>query len=231
MKKLIILPVINEANTIPEIVNGIIKCIPDMHILFIDDNSTDGSKEILTELENKNENIKVIHRPKKLGLASAYITGFRYAIEHDYQTVSQMDSDLSHDPTVLNTFYNAIGEYDFVIGSRYIKGGNVTNWSALRKFLSKSANLYARMILRTGITDYTGGYNTWRIDVLKSLDLNRIKTQGYSFLIELKYKAVSKGFSFAEIPIIFSERKAGKSKMDFKIILEAVWRVWSFLFK
>ncbi|MBN1521440.1 MAG: polyprenol monophosphomannose synthase [Candidatus Aureabacteria bacterium] len=228
MKKIIILPVLNESETIPAVVGKIIQTIPDIDILFIDDNSKDGSKEILQELEKNSENIKVLHRPERLGLASAYIMGFKYAINHGYEIVTQMDSDLSHDPACLAEFYSKIKDCDFVVGSRYVDGGKVVNWNAFRRAISKAGNLYARTILGKGISDYTGGYNTWRTDVLKRIDPDQLRSQGYSFLIELKYKAICQGYSCIEIPIIFSERKAGKSKMGSRIILEAIWRVWSF---
>jgi dolichol-phosphate mannosyltransferase len=225
-KTLIIIPTYNEIENIQRLIDEIFHYVDShTHILVCDDNSPDGTGELVDVISQNNPRVHVIHRPKKMGLGTAYVTGFKYALENGYDVVFEMDSDFSHDPKYLPIFQQEIEKYDAVIGSRYIEGGGVLNWGLGRKILSRGGSLYARLILGVPVRDLTGGYNCWRRAVLEAIDINSIKSDGYSFQIEMKYKAYLKGFRLKEIPIIFEDRYLGKSKMNKKIVLEAIYRV------
>lgn len=161
-----------------------------------------------------------------MGIGSAYIEGFKYATDKGYDIVIQMDADLSHNPKYLKNAFIYLKKYDFLIFSRYVSGGKCLNWSIMRKMISKFGCFYAKKILNVNINDFTGGFNIWKIEILKKIGIEKIKSNGYVFQIELKYKAFQKNFSFLELPITFEERRKGKSKISKKIVLEAVWRVW-----
>jgi dolichol-phosphate mannosyltransferase len=176
-------------------------------------------------LAESNPRVHVIHRPKKLGLGTAYVTGFKYALDHGYDVIMEMDSDFSHDPKYLPVFQQEIEKYDAVIGSRYIAGGGVLNWGVGRRILSRGGSMYAKMILGLPLNDVTGGFNCWRRSVIEAIGPSTLKSDGYSFQIELKYKAFRKGFRLKEIPIVFEDRYLGQSKMNKKIVLEAIYRV------
>lgn len=226
MKTLIIIPTYNEIENIKKLVTEVFNQVDaNTHILICDDNSPDGTGDLADVLAESNPRVHVIHRPRKMGLGTAYVTGFRYALENGYDVVFEMDSDFSHDPKYLPLFQQEIEKYDAVIGSRYVAGGGVQNWGLGRRILSKGGSLYARMVLGIPCQDLTGGFNCWRRSVLEAIGPNNIKSDGYSFQIEIKYKAFKKGFRMKEIPIVFEDRYLGQSKMNKKIVVEAMYRV------
>lgn len=239
MKRLAIAtPTYNEKENIKDIigqVNQVARTLDVRTTMFIiDDNSPDGTGKIANQLTGKYSGgkfqLEVIHRTGKLGLASAYIDAFNHATSEGFDYILSMDADLSHKPEYLPDFLNAIKKYDLVIGSRNIRGGGVENWSTLRKIISKGGSLYARIILGADIKDFTGGYNMYRKETLEGIGLNNIESEGYSFQIEMKYRAAQNGFSYTEIPIIFPDRLRNKSKMSSKIFLEALVRMWQLRF-
>lgn len=222
-KPLVIIPTYNEALNIKFITNEIFKTCPDINILIVDDNSPDGTAEIVHQMLDKR--IYILKRTKKQGLASAYIEGFKKGIDLGFNRFIQMDADFSHKPEYLPLMLENLKKYDFVIGSRNIKGGGVQNWSFFRNLISKAGSLYSKVILFCPINDLTGGFNGWRKEVLEGINLNNIISLGYSFQIELKYKAYKKGFKYIEFPIIFPDRKYGESKMSKDIFFEALKNV------
>lgn len=222
-KPLVIIPTYNEALNIKFIINEIFKTCPDINILIVDDNSPDGTAEIVHQMLDKR--IYILKRTKKQGLASAYIEGFKKGIDLEFNRFIQMDADFSHKPEYLPLMLENLKKYDFVIGSRNIKGGGVQNWSFFRNLISKAGSLYSKIILFCPINDLTGGFNGWRKEVLEGISLNNIISLGYSFQIELKYKAYKKGFKYIEFPIIFPDRKYGESKMSKDIFFEALKNV------
>ncbi len=225
-RSLVIIPTYNERENVEQIVDQVLVQSPTLDILIVDDNSPDGTGELVDRLVQGNGRLKVIHRSGKLGLGTAYVAGFKYAIERGYSYVFEMDADLSHDPEEIPNFLEAIREYDLVIGSRYIQGVNVINWPLSRLLLSRGASLYTRIITGIPVQDPTGGFKCFRRHVLESLDLDRIKSGGYSFQIEVNFKVWKKGFRIREIPIIFTDRAEGSSKMSRQIVREAVLMVW-----
>lgn len=229
MKSLIVIPTYNEKDNIALLIAEIEKYV-STDILIIDDNSPDGTALVVKELQKTKPHLYLIERPGKQGLASAYLRGFQYAIDKNYDAVFEMDADFSHNPKYLPVFLEKIKENDLVIGSRYIKGGGVQNWSRFRMFISKGGNLYARLILFCPIHDITGGYKCYKVETLKKIDLSKITSEGYSFQIETDYLFYKNGFKVAEIPIIFEERREGQSKMSKKIFIEALKQVWKFRF-
>lgn len=239
MKKLAIaIPTYNEKENIEKLVDSIREVLLnisiDTTIIVIDDNSPDGTGKIVDKLTNKFSKtpfkVTVIHRPGKQGLATAYIQAFKKAVEEKFDFILTMDADFSHQPKYISQFLEEIKSYDLVIGSRNIKGGKVENWSILRKFISKGGSLYSRIILGINVKDFTGGYNMYRRKVLEKTSLDQIRSKGYSFAIEMKYRIVKNGFKFCEIPIVFPDRKYGKAKMSKKIFFEAMLRVWQLRF-
>ena len=239
MKKLAIaIPTYNEKENIKDLLESIKTTLSsiniDTTIIIIDDNSPDGTGKIVDllsrGLDSPNFHIKVIHRPRKMGLASAYIDAFKKAIAERYDFVLSMDADFSHKPEYIPVLLKEIQTHDLVIASRNIKGGGVENWSLLRKIISKGGSLYSRIILGIPIKDFTGGFNMYKRQVLEKIKLDTIKSEGYSFQIEMKYRSVKNGFSFIEFPIIFPNRRLGKAKMSTKIVLEAFVRVWQIKF-
>jgi dolichol-phosphate mannosyltransferase len=226
MKTLVVMPTYNEADNLTEIVQEVLSQDESIEILVVDDNSPDGTGEAAEKLAAHESRVHVFHRHKKLGLGSAYVTGFKYALKEGYDYIFEMDSDFSHDPEEIPNFLSKIKDFDLVIGSRYIYGVSVINWPMSRLLLSYLANLYARVVVGAKVKDLTGGFKCFRRRVLESIDLDRVRSDGYAFQIEVNYKTYSKGFRIAEIPIIFVERRAGSSKMSKKIIWEAFWLVW-----
>ena len=222
-KPLVIIPTYNEALNIKFIINEIFKTCSDINILIVDDNSPDGTAEIVHQMLDKR--IYILKRTKKQGLASAYIEGFKKGIDLGFNRFIQMDADFSHKPEYLPLMLENLKKYDFVIGSRNIKGGGVQNWSFFRNLISKAGSLYSKIILFCPINDLTGGFNGWRKEVLEGINLNNIISLGYSFQIELKYKAYKKRFKYIEFPIIFPDRKYGESKMSKDIFFEALKNV------
>lgn len=233
-KLLIAVPTYNEKENLDDLVNQIytnVKSLPvETTVLFIDDNSPDGTGKMEDDYAKKYSVapfiIKVLHREKKLGLATAYTNAFTNSLKEDYDYFLSMDADLSHNPKYLPEFLEFIKTNDLVIASRNVKGGAVEDWSLLRKFISKFGSLYSRIILGVKINDFTGGYNMYTRKALETIDLKSIKSEGYSFQIEIKYKAAKKGLKIKEFPILFQNRKRGKAKMSFKIFIEAFLRVW-----
>jgi dolichol-phosphate mannosyltransferase len=226
-RALVIVPTYNERFNIARLIPAILAQDPSLEILIVDDGSPDGTGAIADAIAATNPRVHVIHRASKLGLGTAYIEGFRWALERKYDLVFEMDADFSHDPERLPEFLEAIKEADLVLGSRYQDGHvNVVNWPMSRLFLSYGANVYARAVTGLPIFDTTGGFKCFRRNVLESIDLNSVKSNGYAFQIEMSFRAWKQGFRLLEIPIIFVDRTEGVSKMSKKIVREAVWMVW-----
>jgi dolichol-phosphate mannosyltransferase len=226
MKALIIIPTYNEIKNVGRIVEKVLAASDIAEVLVVDDNSPDGTGQAADEMAIANPRVHVMHRRGKMGLGSAYIEGFRYALEKGYDYIFEMDADFSHDPAEIPNFLEAAKDYDVVIGSRYIDGIRILNWPLKRLMLSYFASVYARMITGLKLYDTTGGYKCFRREVLEKLDLSRIHSDGYSFQIEMNFLCQKKGFRLKEIPIIFADRRHGTSKMNKGIILEALAVVW-----
>ena len=220
MKALIIIPTYNERENLSPLLKEIFSHAPETDILIVDDNSPDGTGELADEIHQQNAQVNVLHRPGKQGLGTAYIAGFKYAIENGYEAAFEMDADFSHDPRYLPDFLKAIEDADLVIGSRYIPGGDTPNWSLLRRFISGGGNIFARFMLGLPVHDSTAGYRCYRREVLENIDLDSIQSQGYAFQIELAYRVMKHGFKIVETPIVFMDRRVGKSKMSRKIVIE-----------
>ena len=234
MKTLIVTPTYNERKNIRELVSTLFELNPDFHILVVDDSSPDGTAEIVEEFQADCANLHLLSRNEKTGLGSAYIAGFNYALERDYEAVVQMDADMSHDPKDVPLLIEAIENADLAIGSRYISGINVVNWPLQRLIISYGANIYTRLVTRLPVRDATGGVKCWRREALEAINLDGVRSQGYSFQIEMTYRAWLKGFRITEIPIIFVDRTVGESKMTRSIMLEAAvmiprLRIWKLL--
>jgi dolichol-phosphate mannosyltransferase len=233
---LIIIPTYNERENIASLITEIHKLMHDAHILVVDDSSPDGTSQCVKDLGKDIHGIFVLDRKKKQGLGRAYISGFKWALERDYQYIFEMDADFSHDPRYLPDFVKAIETSDLVIGSRYISGVNVVNWPMQRLLLSYFGNLGVRFIAGIPVKDCTGGFKCFRRTVLENINLARIGSSGYSFQVEMNYHVWKKGYRIKEIPIIFTDRQRGVSKMSTKIIREALILLWklrirSILFK
>lgn len=227
MKSLVIIPTYNEKDNIRTVIERLQALPIELDILIIDDNSPDGTADIVRELQADDPHIFMINRPAKLGLGTAYITGFRWALERDYEYILEMDADLSHNPDdVPRLIKECENGYDLVIGSRYCNGVNVINWPIKRLLLSYGANKYTRMITRMPIMDATAGFKCYRREALAAINLDRVKSSGYSFQIEMHFRVWDAGFKIKEIPIIFIERSEGLSKMSKNIVWEAVFMVW-----
>ncbi len=227
MKQLICIPTYNENENIKELIQDINSLNLPFDILIIDDNSPDGTALSVKELQNRHKNLHLIKRAEKQGLASAYQAGFKFALDNAYSFIGGMDADFSHSPQYLNNIYNLITtqKYDVIIGSRYIEGGGTKNWGIGRKIISKFGNKYAKTILGSNIYDMTGGFNFLSANVLTSIHYEKMMSEGYSFLIELKYRATKKNFKIIEFPIIFEDRRVGQTKMSKKIAFEALYMV------
>jgi dolichol-phosphate mannosyltransferase len=231
VETLVIMPTYNEKENIAEIVGAVLKLERGIEMLVIDDNSPDGTGGIVDSMAAVDPRLHVIHRPGKLGLGSAYIMGFRWALANtDAKYVFEMDADFSHDPNAIPQFLEAIATNDLVIGSRYIKGISVVNWPLERLILSYAANKYTQFITGLPIRDATGGFKCFRREVLEALPLGRIRSDGYSFQIEVNFYCWKKGFRIAEIPILFVDRRVGSSKMSKKIVREAAFMIWRLRF-
>ena len=224
-KTLVIIPTYNEISNISELINRILDVDYSLDILFIDDNSPDGTGDFLKNISKEKGNIHLISRSGKMGLGTAYISGFKWAIANDYDYVLQMDADLSHNPSDIIELLKHIKDYDLVIGSRYLNGFNVVNWPLRRLLLSYFANLYTRILTGLPLYDSTGGFKCFQIHVLKNINLDQVVSEGYSFQIEMNYLSWIDNNKIKEISIIFTDRTVGDSKMSRKIILEAIFRV------
>lgn len=227
MKFIVVTPTYNEAENLPRLVSALFALPLDLRVLVVDDNSPDGTGKIADELAGQDQRLQILHRPGKLGLRSAYLNAFQRVMLEDVDAVVQMDADFSHDPAVLTAMAARIASCDLVIGSRYVEGGSVDErWPAWRKKLSAFGNFYARSILGFPLRDVTTGYRMWRRETLQSMPLERIRSNGYVFLVEMAYLAYCLEYRIEEVPIYFADRRWGKSKMSFKIQSEAALRVW-----
>jgi dolichol-phosphate mannosyltransferase len=230
-QSLIIIPTYNEADNIQKIIPEILMQDKGFHVLIVDDNSPDGTGKLVKKMQKKQSRIHLIERPSKQGLGTAYVAGFKYALAKGFDFIFEMDADFSHNPKALPLLLKKAKEYDLVIGSRYISGVNVVNWPLRRLILSYGANLYTRLITGMPVRDATAGFKCYRRSVLENIDIDSIKSNGYSFQIETNFKAWKKGFRVCEIPIVFVDRRAGTSKMSKHIVYEAAWMVWKLKLK
>ena len=226
MNVLVITPTYNERKNIVLLIEKILRKNPKYHLLVIDDNSPDGTGQIVKKMQGKYKNLFIEEREKKSGLGTAYIHGFSWALKNDYDYIVQIDADLSHNPDDIPKLVKRLEDNDLVIGSRYTSGVSVVNWPIRRLLLSYFANLYARLITGMHIKDSTGGFKAWKRKVLESIKIGDVQSQGYSFQIEMNFRALTKGFKIVEEPIIFIDRTIGESKMSGAIMNEAIWMVW-----
>ncbi len=226
-RALVVMPTYNERENLPRIVPRVLDQGPGVHVLVVDDNSPDGTGAVADELAAAHERVAALHRPGKAGLGAAYVAGFGWGLERDFDVFVEMDADLSHPPESLPDLLAGLEDADVVVGSRYVGGRiAVVNWPMRRLLISLFGSWYARMITRLPVRDATGGFNAFRRRVLESIGLDRVQSNGYSFQIELKFRAWRAGFRLREAPFVFTERDTGESKMSGRIIREAVWRVW-----
>ena len=226
MTTIVISPTYNECKNVQSLIELILGKYPEFHLLIVDDSSPDGTANKVKELQADYPNLHLEERPTKDGLGTAYIYGFKWAIEREYDRIVQMDADLSHDPNDVPRLVNLLDEHDLIVGSRYVEGVSVVNWPIRRLMLSYGANLYSRVITGMPIKDSTGGFKAWRREVLEELNLNAVRSQGYSFQIEMNFRTWCKGFRIKEVPIIFVDRTIGESKMSKNIVYEAIFMVW-----
>ena len=224
---LVIVPTYNERENIARLIETVLCQDPRLEVLVVDDGSPDGTAAIVDSIIAENPRVHILRRPKKMGLGTAYLAGFRWGLEHTYDVLFEMDADFSHDPGHLPDFLRAIRDHDLVLGSRY-RAGKVTvvNWPIGRLVLSYFANVYARAVTGLPVWDATGGFKCFRREVLESIDLNKVRSNGYAFQIEMSYRAWRRGFRIVEIPIVFVDRTEGESKMSRAIMMEAIWMVW-----
>jgi dolichol-phosphate mannosyltransferase len=226
-RSLIVVPTYNEVDNVDPLLAGIARHAPSAQVLFVDDSSTDGTADRIRAAQSRAPGrVHLLERPRKLGLGTAYVAGFRWGLARDYEAIVEMDADLSHDPADLPRMLDFPPGRDAIVGSRYVAGGGTANWSASRRLLSRFGNVYARTILGLPVMDLTGGFNAWRRAVLETVALDAIHSEGYAFQIEMKLRALRAGFALHEIPIVFVDRRVGQSKMSWAVVLEAVARVW-----
>jgi len=222
----LVLPTYEEARNVERLVEQArAKLPPSAQVLIVDDDSPDGTGEIAARLAAEEEAVHFLHRPVKEGLGPAYIAGFRQALAAGAGLVVEMDSDFSHEPAYLPRLLEAAEHADLVLGSRYVPGGGVSDWGALRRSISRGGSVYARLVLGVGVRDLTGGFKCFRREVLEAIDLDSVRSRGYAFQVEMTYRAIELGFDVVEVPIVFRDRQAGTSKMSRSIVLEAIWRV------
>ena len=223
---LVIHPTYNESENLPRLIPEVLAQDPRIEVLIVDDNSPDGTGRLVDEMAGREPRLHVLHRTEKEGLGRAYLAGFGWALERGYDLIFEMDADFSHDPKYLPDLIAAAAGADLVIGSRYKTGVNVINWPMSRLLLSWLANRYARWVTGLKLTDSTGGFKCFRREVLAAIPLEKVRSNGYSFQIEMSLRAARKGFRLVEVPIVFVDRSEGKSKMSKKIVREAIWMVW-----
>lgn len=227
MKSLVIIPTYNEAENLPVLLPALFAAAPEVGVLVVDDGSPDGTAGVAFRLAGQFPGkVSVMTRARKSGLASAYLAGFAWGMERGFDHFLEMDADYSHDPKYVPQLLRAAAENDVVIGSRNIPGGAVEGWGFLRNFISKGGSMYSRMILGCPIRDLTGGFNLWSKHALKAIGLDKVISRGYSFQVEMKYRAFRKGLKIKEVPIVFVDRRRGQSKMSRKIFLEALLNIW-----
>jgi dolichol-phosphate mannosyltransferase len=225
----VIIPTYNETENLEDIVSRTRGAVPDADILVVDDNSPDGTGDLAEKLALADQHVHVLHRTQKAGLGAAYLAGFDWALDRGYGVLVEMDADGSHDPAELPSLLGGLANADLVVGSRWVRGGTVRNWPRSREILSRAGNAYARIMLRLSVYDATGGYRAYRAATLRRIGLREVRSQGYCFQIELTLRTVRSGLTVAEVPITFTERARGTSKMNRAIVAEALWRVtlWS----
>ncbi len=228
---LIVIPTFNEKQNVRDIAAAIFAACPEADILFVDDNSPDGTGGIVDEIGAADKRVHALHNKGKQGLGRAYIAGFKWALQEGYEFIFEMDSDFSHDPKSIPAFLEAARDADLVLGSRYLRGIRIINWPLNRLILSKAASLYVRLITRMPFTDPTGGFKCFRRSVLEAINLDLVRSNGYSFQIEMTHTAWKMGFRITEIPIVFEDRRSGQSKMNSAIVREALWIVPRLLFR
>jgi dolichol-phosphate mannosyltransferase len=226
-RAVICLPTYNERENLEPITEAILAATPEVDVLVIDDGSPDGTGVLADELAAREPRVHVLHRARKEGLGKAYLAGFDWALARGYAFVLEMDADFSHDPRYLPALLAKAGEADLVLGSRYVAGGGTVNWGLGRRLLSRGGSLYARTILGVSVRDLTGGFKCFRREVLEAIDLPTVECSGYAFQIELTYRTLRRGFRVAEVPIVFTDRRVGQSKMSRRIVLEAIRKVWT----
>jgi dolichol-phosphate mannosyltransferase len=231
LKNLVIIPTYNEKENIQALTKAVFELPISVDILVVDDSSPDGTGQIVQTLMQSQPRLNLLTRQKKEGLGRAYIAGFKWGLEKGYDVIVEMDADFSHRPLDLVKIIDASQRADFVVGSRWVSGGGTINWGLLRKIISRGGSFYSRQILGFPLHDWTGGFNAWKRVVLEKINLDSVQSNGYSFQIELKYKALKNGFKVIEAPILFEDRRVGKSKMSMAIVLEAFYRVWKIRFQ
>jgi dolichol-phosphate mannosyltransferase len=229
-RTLVCLPTYDERENLAPIVAAIHAAVPAVDVLVVDDNSPDGTGRLADELAARDPRVKVLHRAAKQGLGRAYLAAFAWALEHGYELVLEMDADFSHDPRYLPALLAAARDADVVLGSRYVPGGGTVDWGLGRRVVSRGGSLYARTILGIPVRDLTGGFKCFRREVLEALELSSVECSGYAFQIELTFRALRRGFRVVEVPIVFADRRVGRSKMSRRIVLEAMRKVWSMRF-
>ena len=222
---LVIIPTYNERDNVELITGRVRAATPEVHILIADDNSPDGTGALADRLAATDDHVHVMHRLGKEGLGAAYLAGFQWALDNGYDVIVEMDADGSHRPEELHRLLDALRSADLVLGSRYVPGGEVINWPKSREILSKGGNIYTRLALKVPLADITGGYRAFRTSTLRRLDLHSVGSAGYIFQVDLAFRAVQSGLRVVEVPISFEERQLGTSKMDNRIVREALWRV------
>ena len=228
---LVIIPTYDEKDNVDPIAKAIFTVKPDINVLFVDANSPDGTGQLLDGMVAADPRVFVIHQPGKQGLGRAYVDGFKWALAHGYEYIFEMDADFSHQPSEIPNFLRAAATADLVLGSRYVNGIRITNWPLNRLLLSMGGGMYVRMLTGMPFTDPTGGFKCFRRNVLAAVNLDRVKSNGYSFQIEMTHTAWMSGFRITEIPITFEDRRAGYSKMNPHIFKEALWMVWRLAFR
>jgi dolichol-phosphate mannosyltransferase len=230
-RAVVVIPTYDEKENVRSIARAVFEQLPETDLLFVDDNSPDGTGQILDEMASADGRVHVMHRPGKSGLGRAYINGFKWALNRDYTFIFEMDADFSHDPRELPNFLKAAENADLVLGSRYVGGIRILNWPLSRLLLSKGAAIYVNAITGLPVTDPTGGFKCYRRTVLEAIDLDKVVSNGYSFQIEMTHTAWVGGFRIVEIPIVFEDRRSGYSKMNKAIAKEAFWMVWRLAFR
>ncbi len=231
MKVLIIIPTYNEKDNIQKLLGRLINMRPDLEMLVVDDNSPDGTGKIVKEIAQKEPRVHLLERAEKNGIGPAYIAGFKWGLTHGYDILIEMDADLSHRPRYIPKFLELLQTHDVAAGSRWMKGGGIANWPMSRVLLSRWANVYTKLILGVPVHDMTGGYTAYRREVLESIDLDDVRSDGYCFQIEMKFRCLKRGFKVAETPIFFTDRRAGSSKISRRIVYEALFMVWYLKFR